>query len=258
MPNAWFLTTGTVPEPTARVYCFPHAGGDPRLALAWQDAVAPAEIVAMRMPGRGARFGEPAPTTVEEYADGAAAAIAQTADRPCYLFGHSFGALMAFEVARRLPHVDLRALVVSGCAAPALLPSARVVEAAGLEGREFVTAVRFFGGLPAEVLTADEDLQHLLLTDLKADFRLAAAWVHRPAGRLDVPVHLICGRNDPHVSSAAMAGWSDVTTHTVSRSWGDGGHFYFDDEPAAVTDALHGLLTADGLDVADHEIVELI
>lgn len=174
--------TESEPGPAARVYCFPHAGGNPRSFLGWQsDLAGVAEIAGLCPPGRGNRYREPALTDVAELADAVAHEISATADRPFVLFGHSFGAVLAFEVARRIGHLpDFRHLVASGCSAPSLLPTRRVVEAARLEGREFTEAVGFFGGLPPEVM-ADESLQELLLPNLRADFRMVAGYAYRPA-----------------------------------------------------------------------------
>src|SRR5215471_16620135 len=103
----WFITRGGLAAPgTPRIFCFPHAGGSPRAFLDWQAGFADdAEIVAVCRPGREHRAAESAPT-IDELIDGAAAAIAEVTardGRPCYLFGHSLGALVAFEVCRRLP-----------------------------------------------------------------------------------------------------------------------------------------------------------
>ena len=180
-----------------------------------------------------------------ELADGAAAAIAAYADQPFYLFGHSLGAVVAFEVARRLRDLPtLRHLVASGCAAPALLPSPRVVEAAGLEGRAFAEAVGFFGGLLPEIVAAEE-LYDILLPGLQADFRMVAGYKYRPARPLTIPVTLIDGYDDPHVTDTVLGGWADETTSSVAQHWVTGGHFYFEQQPQAVTDVLNNLLRDD-------------
>ncbi|MCX4783098.1 thioesterase II family protein [Streptomyces sp. NBC_01264] len=229
--------------PAARVYCFPHAGGNPRSFLGWQPDLADvAEIAGLCPPGRGRRYREPAPTDVAELADAVAHEIAATADRPFILFGHSFGAVLAFEVARRIDHLpDFRHLVASGCSGPALLPTQRVVETARLEGREFTEAVGFFGGLPPEVM-ADETLQELLLPHLRADFRMVAGYTYRPAAPLSVPVTLINGLDDPHVSEAGLEPWERECLRPPARHWNQGGHFYFEGRSRTVTDILRSLL----------------
>ena len=255
-PAAWFVSRGTGSPPAPRVFCFPHAGGNPRTFLTWQPELgADAELVAVCPPGRGHRAMERLPA-IDELIDGAAAAISATvaADgdgRPIYLFGHSLGGLIAFEVARRLRGLPaLRHLVASGISAPSLLPSQRIRELAALEGKAFAEALGFFGGLPPEIL-ADEDLLDLLLPGLIADFRMAVGYRYRPAAPLAVAVSLITGRDDPHVGPAQLRPWRKECQCPPTYHWADGGHFYFDTQPSAVIDLLRDLVRAD-------EHVELI
>lgn len=247
----WFISPGgTAPwgRGSARIFCFPHAGGSPRAFLDWQQGLGEdAEILAICRPGREHRAAEPAPT-IEQLIDGAAAAITAVTEadgRPFYLFGHSFGALVAFEVCRRLPGVAaLRHFVASGCSAPSLLPSQRVKEVAKLTGAEFAEAIGFFGGLPAEVI-ADAELRDLLLPDVITDFRMAVGYRYRPGPRLSVPATIVVGRDDPHVKTAQIEPWSDEFSWPPDHHWVDGGHFYFEPEPGAAVDILLSLVRAD-------------
>jgi surfactin synthase thioesterase subunit len=129
LASPWFVTEpGSWPW-TARIYCFPYAGGSPSAFLAWQDDLKDdAEVVAICRPGLDHRAAEPAPA-IGEYVEGAAAAIAavaRTSNRPSYLFGHGIGAVIAFEVCRKLighGAVIPRHFVASGCPAPSLAES---------------------------------------------------------------------------------------------------------------------------------------
>lgn len=250
----WFIgaaASGPAAPWTPRIFCFPHAGGSPRAFLGWQAGLGEeAEILTICRPGREHRAAEPAPT-FEELADGAAAAIAAVTEadgRPCYLFGHSLGALVAFEVGRRLAGRPGSAvpchLVASGCSAPSLLPSRRVREIAKLTGQEFAEAIGFFGGLPAEVI-ADQELRDLLLPPLLADFRLAVGYRYRAGPRLGVPATVVVGRDDPHVKAAQVEPWDDEFTRPPERHWVDGGHFYFEPRPATVPGILRSIVRAD-------------
>jgi surfactin synthase thioesterase subunit len=221
------------------IFCFPYAGGNPRMFEDWRPRLADAaELVAL--PVRGASIDE----VIERGTVTIRAAMAQD-PRPVYLFGHSLGALIAFEVARRLgERPALRHLIASGLAAPSLLPSQRVRELARLEGREFADALGFFGGLPPEVI-AEEDVLELLLPGMIADFRLAAGYRYRPADPLAVDVSLINGRDDPHVGPAQLQPWVRECRRPLVHHWADGGHFYFDKDPTVVIEILRALVGAE-------------
>lgn len=247
MPD-WFIEGAGDAAADACVFCFPYAGGNPRLFLDWQPLLAgDVDVVACCPPGRGPRAREPRPPLDEQFADaaGAIAGAAARDGRAVYLFGHSLGGIMAFEVARRLRDLPaLRHLVVSGISAPSLVPSARVRELASLEGRAFAEALNFFGGLPPEVL-ADEDVLELLLPGLIADFRTAASYRYRPGAPLAIGVSVVTGRQDPHVGPAQVEPWRDECAEPPALHWADGDHFYFHRDPAAITDVLRDVVRAD-------------
>ncbi len=246
---AGFVTRGSPAEPgPPRIFCFPHAGGSPRAFVDWQAGLGDeAEIVAVCRPGREHRAAEAAPA-IGELIDGATAAIAAATrqdGRPCCLFGHSLGGLVAFEVCRRLTGPAApRHFVASGCSAPSLLPSRRVKDIAKLTGAEFAAAVGFFGGLAPEVI-ADPELRDLLLPGVIADFRMAVGYRYRPGPRLAVPATLVVGHGDPHVKQEQIAPWDQEFTWAPDRHWVDGGHFYFDPDPSAVIGILRSLVLAD-------------
>ncbi|MEU1519796.1 alpha/beta fold hydrolase [Streptomyces sp. NPDC005811] len=251
-PFLTFAASGPDARPRTRVFCFPHAGGSPRAFLRWQSSLGEdIEVTAFCPPGREQRHREPRAASVAELAAGAAEAVRAVADGPFLLFGHSLGAVVAFETARLLRgHPHLRHLIASGCSAPSLLPTRRVVETARLEGKTFTEAVGFFGGLPPEVV-ADEELAQLLLPALRADFRMVAGYRYLPAPPLDIPVTLVNGRDDPHVDAAALRPWARESVRPPELHWVDGGHFHFDPDPTAVTTVLRSV--ASGTEDADGE-----
>ncbi|MFI7546992.1 thioesterase II family protein [Actinoplanes sp. NPDC049599] len=241
----WFRSAAGAAPGLPRVYCFTHAGGNTAEYLRWQPALATAaQVTTVTMPGRGHRYAEQAPATIGAFAAGAAEAVAAHATGPFVLFGHSLGAVVAFEVARLLrDDPRLLHLVASGAAAPELMPSPRVVRAAALRGRAFAEAIGSFGGLPAEVVAAEE-LHDLLLPGVQADFRLVAGYRYRPAAPLPIGITLVNGVDDNHVTAERVAGWAGETTLPVDTRWAPGGHFYLSTDPQPVLEVLRGLTTA--------------
>lgn len=240
----WFHSQPATERPAARIFCFAHAGGNPRSFLAWQPALASdAQVIAVVPPHPpGGRL------SLTEYIDGATSALRQAAaeqSTPIYLFGHSLGALIAFEACRRLRDEPAIAhLVVSALAAPRLLPSPRVLELSRKQGQEFADALVFFGGLPAEVL-AEEDVLEVLLPGVRADFELAAQYRYQPAPPLEIPATVITGEGDPHIHEAKVAPWRAEFVQQPDVRWVPGGHFYFENDPALIIDVLRHVVRTD-------------
>jgi surfactin synthase thioesterase subunit len=255
--TGWFLTEGEPGPDTPAVVCFPHAGGDPRAYLAWQRELGSAATVrAVCVPGRATRFAEPPSASLDELADGAAEAVLGLPESSVCLVGHSLGGLVAFEVARRLrAHPAVRHLVVSGCAAPSLLPTEYIVWAAGLPWDEFVEATARHEGLAPEIVE-DPELAELLLPELRADVRLFAGYRYRAADPLPIPVSLVNGADDWRVSGGVLHPWEQEVTTVPEYHWREGGHFYFTDRPTSVTDVLRDALRREPAPPADH--VEVI
>lgn len=226
--ESWFGTARAVPPEWPRTYCFAHAGGQARAFLEWQDALAGATALVAVDPPRGAG--------IETLCDRLAERIAAQRTGPFLLFGHSLGALVAFEVARRLGHRPAR-LVASGCVAPSLHPTPRMVEVAGLDGQDLTAALAVYGGLRPEIV-ADPELQEFILPDVRTDFRMVAEYRYRPAAALPFGISLVNGADDSLVRPGDLADWARESVTAPEIHWSEGGHFYFENHPEAVTDVI--------------------
>jgi pyochelin biosynthesis protein PchC len=100
------------------LFCFPHAGGAASYFRGWPAGLAPGiEVLAVQYPGREDRAVEPCLTTVADLADQIQAALGPSLPGTFAFFGHSMGAILAFEVARRIAREQGRGpahLFVSG------------------------------------------------------------------------------------------------------------------------------------------------
>jgi medium-chain acyl-[acyl-carrier-protein] hydrolase len=148
-------------------------------------------------------------------------------DIPLTFYGHSFGALVAFEAA----HV-LRArggplplaLMVSGRRAPRCSDSESPI--CHLSDADFLAAVNSrYGGIPLAV-RRDQELMSLLLPALRADMGLTEGYEYTPRGPLEVPILAFGGREDQRVDQAELAAWGQETTGRFDVEMVSGGHFF--------------------------------
>ncbi|MEV6806304.1 thioesterase II family protein [Streptomyces sp. NPDC017248] len=226
--GAWFDNRFRRPAASATLYCFPFAGGTATYYAPWAEVFAAGtELVPVQPPGRGPRMGEPGPASITEMADALAPLIAAAPTRPL-LFGHSMGAITAFEVARRLAALGrpARALFVSGRPAPPI--TRPLTPVSDLPRAEFVRMLREYGSAPEAVL-AHEELLDVLLPMMRADFALIERYAYVPGPPLDCPVRAWCGDGDPEVRAEDMAPWSEQTTGPFELTVLPGGHFFLSD-----------------------------
>jgi len=218
-----------VPRPSARLQliCFPYAGGAASVFREWGDMLPLVELISVQYPGRQDRHGDPFAVTLTELADRLAETIQPLLSRRTAFFGHSMGAIVAFEVARRLrPRFPspLTRLFVSACAPPA---------EAGPRGLRFDDTglrnyVRELGGAEAATVTEDDELWQLALPPLRADLRLVETYRYIRGAPLACPITAIAGSGDAFATVEDMRRWRDHSVAGADIRALPGGHFYFD------------------------------
>ena len=218
---------------------FPYAGAGASVYRSWSKFFSPNfECLAFQPPGRETRFTEPLLTNVSDYAKHACDAInALPDDRPLILFGHSLGALAAYETAVELYRRgrSLRCLIVSGRQDPDS-PSKRK-HISHLEDGEFVRQMATYNGTPAEVL-GNAELLELLLPMIKADFSMSEKYSGRSEIILDCPLLAIGSHQDFWLDTDAVDRWCQVTSGKFQTRWFEGDHFYLNHQ----TEKLVGFL----------------
>jgi medium-chain acyl-[acyl-carrier-protein] hydrolase len=239
--GAWLLRRPR-PAPSVRLFCFCYAGGSAAVYLPWQATLGPdVEVCAVQLPGRGSRYVEPFVPDIGAAADAIAHAVAPLLDLPCVFFGHSLGALLAYEVAQRLRALRLplpHHLILSGAHGPRL----RKPEALHLLGDTALRArLERYAGTPSEVL-ADADLLALTLPILRADFRLAAEYAYVPRMPLPVSISVFAGRDDEFESLAQYEDWFRETTLGVELVWFEGGHFFLNTASSQVLERIESII----------------
>lgn len=229
----WLRCRSPVQAPRLRLLCLPYAGGGATVYHAWPDALPPdVEVRVLQLPGRQDRLGEAPLSSVEPILAEVIPALAALPPAPLALYGHSFGGLLAFELARRarragLPPVEL--VMIGARRAPHLPP--RLTDTHGLPTREMVEELHRRYGMPRVVIDTP-DLLELILPSLRAD--LIASETHRfvPGEPLDVPLVLFRGLRDLSLEAWEVAAWRELAAASVEVREVDAGHFFVDSHRA--------------------------
>lgn len=237
----WFQVPVPRPHAELRLVCLPYAGGSTTTYLPWTKLLPSSiELALVTLPGRAARYNQPAIRRLDALVELLVGVLPD--DRPLALFGHSFGALVAWDLAlelrergRPLP----RHLFVSGRSAPATPPARATTGAASRE--ELLQTMRDEYGTDPRVL-ASRELMEMVLTTLRADLDASTSWRRREVPPLEVPATVLYGHEDPIAGRDQVAAWAQEFTRRPELVAVPGGHLFVDKQAARVCAIVEGCL----------------
>jgi len=210
-----------------RLFCFPHAGGGASSYRSWKAKLEDLfEVACVQYPGHEGRRSERLATSLTELVATLATDLKPALSGPFVLFGHSMGAVVAFELVRWLrnaAHANALALIVSGARAPQY----RLNHKPGPDpsAGEFLAQLQRLGGLPVEV-ESNRRLMDSVLPTLAADAALYRRYSYQAASPLAIPILAFGGISDPQVSAEDLDAWRAQTTGRFEMQQLEGGHFY--------------------------------
>ncbi|MFF5965049.1 thioesterase II family protein [Streptomyces collinus] len=214
---------------STKLVCLPHAGAGASFYRPWAALTGDGpEIVALQLPGRERLIDEEPYRDVHRAVAGLMPQLRERLggrDARVALFGHSLGAVLAYELAHRLtaePGVELAHLFVSGSPEP---DQGRTRRATGLSDDDFLARVSEFAGYSHPALD-DPDMRELLLPTLRADVEMHETYVRSTRLPLDAPVTVIRGKEDDLVSHEDAASWSKASGRDFDHVELPGGHMY--------------------------------
>ncbi len=224
--SVWF-TGRRSPTARLRLFCIPYAGGGASLYREWAPALAPwIEVQPVQLPGRESRFDEPPLTSMADLVQEILDPIGPYLDLPIAVFGHSMGALIGYELVRRLqrrPSAMVSALLVSSHPAPHL--PQRLPLRHKMNERDLRASVKDLDGTPQSILSNDA-LMDLFSPLLRADFQLVETYEHGVPTPLRCPIYAFGGTSDPYVSKDELRAWGVHTNAVFQLAMLTGDHFY--------------------------------
>jgi len=215
-------------QTSARLFCFPYAGGGSVIFHGWQASLPPQiQVCPVQLPGRENRLSERPFDRLEQIVETSMRALAPYMDVPFLFFGHSMGALISWEIARSLRSAGRpgpRLLAVAAYRAPHLArllpPIHRLPDSVFFE-----ELAKRYDGLPATI-AGDPELRRLFLPLLKADLAVIETYTHVTGDPLDCPISAFGGLDDPQVPQNDLASWSVHTRAAFKLRMFPGSHFF--------------------------------
>lgn len=222
-------------EPVLRLVCFPHAGGGASSFNGWRQLVPETvELLRVQLPGREDNYSRPPFERTGEMVPELVQHLEPLFDRPVAFYGHSLGAIAAFEAIRELrrrgrplPEV----LFVSGRRAPQL-PLSHPPYALAPE-EQLLDYLRAMGATPEKVLSNPRWREHLFPT-LRADLKVSDLFSYTPGEPLPCPIYFFAGADDHFLKRHEWEGWAAQTTAEFHLRVLRGGHFFDRDEQAII------------------------
>ena len=237
--SCWIVCLRPVAAPRMRLFCFPHGGGSAAIFKNWSTKLAQdIEVWAVELPGRGRRLLEPAAVRIDDIIAKLAEESRPYLGTPFAIFGHSLGALIAFEFARQLRSMDMAPvhLFMSGRHAPHVLDPEPAIS--HLPNGEFVEAVRQrYQGVPEEILN-DAEMMELWLPALRADISMSEAYHYEARSLLAFPITCFGGWEDHSASTAELSAWREQTSAAFKLRMFPGGHFFIDSAREALLESV--------------------
>ncbi|MET8036710.1 alpha/beta fold hydrolase [Streptomyces sp. NPDC005345] len=231
----------------ATLLCVPFAGAGPSFFHPWRELSAGRwRVTSVELPGRERRILDTPYRNVVEAAKGSIDDIVADLGEgtSTVLFGHSLGAVLAYELAHLLPTrgVHVERLVVSGSPGPW---TQRERRATGLPDEEFLARVEEFAGFRHEALDHPE-MRELILPVLQADCEMHENYVPSTDTPLAVPVCSLRGAWDGLVTAAEARQWQDATTAGFTYAEFPGDHMYLVDHGRDILDTITAQSGSDG------------
>jgi surfactin synthase thioesterase subunit len=242
------MTAQAKPDAAVRLYCFPHAGGAPVAFFPWNGLLgAEIECVGVQYPGRAQRWREAACVSLRELVEEILSGWGARQEKTFAFYGHSFGGLVAFELARQLRRAGMPGpvwLFVGSSRAPQLdLLDSPIHE---LPDEAFLEALQSrYGAIPAAI-REDPAVMDLFLGPMRADLTAYERYRMEEDAALTIPVTAFSGSEDHAVPSGCMEGWSLQTEAGFELKVVPGGHFFPQETLRTVTGTIRKRLLEQG------------
>ena len=231
--DRWIFNHQENEKAKVRIFCFPNGYNSADMFEGWKEIFGDeVEVCGIQIPGMdNYRLDEKAPEDIDEFAEVLEQALEKNnlLDKPCAVFGHSWGSLFAYRVAYRLSKnkkAKVIKLFVSGFTAPVEKNSSlvRILDELKKRGIDslptyeelkensfsYDMVVQAFG----QAWNYEEDLTKMTLHLLLTAVRLIDRYTYDPTELFEIPIVGFHGIDDYLVDIKEMLEWEAVTKST--------------------------------------------
>lgn len=227
--NKWFVLGNNkeIDEVESTIFIFPYAGGGVSSFKNWGEHFKRSKVYFAQYPGRENRFSEKAINDIGELVEELFKAMKTVFDftSPYYLFGHSMGTKIVYELALKIKENGLlnpEGLIISAGRAPCYKEPNPIYH---LDDDGFIEGLRRYDGTPDEILD-NKDLISIFLPTLRADFIIDEDYQDEEYKKVDSNILGLMGTIDKEMSLEELTKWSEYTTKKFTYEYIDGEHMF--------------------------------
>lgn len=209
------------------VFCIPHAGSSSMVYRDWQNYFGEGfKIIPLELAGRGRRFKEKHYESILECAEDLYPKIESVIMEQKYvIFGHSMGALIAFEL--------LRTIIKKGKPLPmhVVFSSRKSPDLPEEERRYLWDDQKLKDEIQKNSMEISpesdyEDLISIFLPIIRNDLKNVETYEYVPFEKIKVPITIASGKDD-FIKIKELIKWEKFTYDKCTIALFDGGHFYY-------------------------------
>lgn len=228
--NPWYLEYKKNPQAAIRLFCFHHSGGGASAYYSWVEHLSPhIEMIAIQLPGREDRFAETLTNNLKDILNALNEGFYLYKDKPFFVFGHSFGGLIAFEFIKSIyQHYSFypRHIIISATKAPHL--PFRMKHLSLLDNKTLKEELKAYNGIDEGILSNDELLE-LFLPIIRSDFSIYENYDYSNSNPFPCDILALSGEHDQTVMQEEILAWSTYTTGKFEHLSFPGEHFFIKD-----------------------------
>ncbi|MBQ4844007.1 thioesterase [Pseudoalteromonas sp. MMG013] len=240
--DIWFLQRKQSKPVKQNLFCFPYAGGSGQMYLDWDDKVPDGcQVFGVEFPGRGRRFSDPLQANITDLVDMLYANIKSKLTRPFSFYGHSNGALVAYELAKKISRelgLTPKNLFISAKVAPQLGTEYPLHK---LSEDEFIEVLKDYKGTP-ELVFNNPELLEVYTPILRSDFALSENYKFVEQGKLNTDIVILAGEDDEVVEPDNVFAWQALFNGKVRKELMRGDHFFVHSEETALINIINSEL----------------
>lgn len=225
-----------------KLICLPFAGGGSQSFLKWGKAFErDIELFLVDYAGHGRRFCEELTDSFESTLEDIFKQISGCTDSEYAIFGHSMGAIYAYELTKLIEKRNMRKparVFVSGTGAPHT-PEKKILSP--LPPAEFMHEIYEFGGMEEDICGEPELMElfyPVLLNDIRNLENYRIEHKDAPRERISVPLTVLCGKLDREFTKAEAEQWKEYTERETDIQEFEGNHFFIFDEKEKVCELI--------------------